>query len=82
MGLVVAGASRAVFISRVSDKIAAPGAMLETCGSAGKGASAKEVYLPGDRVVEVSSNGRRWNAGPGRYTHAHSSAGRGWRAAG
>ena len=49
-------------------------AMLETCGSAGKGASAKEVYLPGDRVVEVSSNGRRWNAGPGRYTHAHSSA--------
>ena len=26
-------------------------AMLETCGSAGKGASAKEVYLPGDRVV-------------------------------
>ena len=23
------------------------GAMLETCGSAGKGASAKEVYLPG-----------------------------------
>src|SRR5262249_30378779 len=30
--------------------------------------------FPGDRVVEVSSNGRRWNAGPGRYTHAHSSA--------
>jgi hypothetical protein len=37
-------------------------AMLETCGSAGKGMR-KGVYLPGDRVVEVSSKGWRWNAG-------------------
>jgi hypothetical protein len=40
--------------------------MLETCGSAGRGASARRVYLPGDRVAEVSSNGRRWNAGAGK----------------
>src|SRR5260370_24792051 len=36
--------------------------MLETCGSAGKG-ERKGVYLPGDRVVEVSSKGWRWYAG-------------------
>jgi hypothetical protein len=30
--------------------------------------------FPVGRVVEVSSNGRRWNAGPGRYIRAHSSA--------